>query len=580
MMCARSSHPLVRRIAEWLEGFLDKRGLSARTIASVPQDRSSLWVLETKSEHPIADELGIDTSFLDRARPESYVLSVQRVGRRPVVAVIGRDAQGVRAGVARLVALLRDVDGDLYAAPVREENEPFLRVRRFGIDPTGRLAQNGPYADTLWENWTDQRLRTYAEQIWLMGFNAVELAEVRGYCGAFTDDDLARKITPKIRTLMAAAREQGLMVYQHIWAQSLTVEGKNLCWNDPKEREIMKQEYGRLARTYGDLVDRMIVHVSDPGGCNRNGCDGYRTPQELAVQLLAAYRQVNPKVEAVLSTWANPGFWRGAPPDTLLGETYMPREIGIALHRWYDRDQARMVVESRRPLEIWSWYLGDFEMACDMTLNMTMIDRYYSALPERVSREVRAINSEVCFHALPSIINAYVAAQKMWNPRRSLAEIEREFCAAVFGEANAEAMVAVYRASEKYGHSDRCWAYRPETDCPPDVLGTAAYNRELRHAIEMGETVKVSPIPRFTQATDPRTLYDYLMRNVRLLSILSHAVEQLKTLAPNSAEAKAVVDAAIREAAPYSDDADYPTLLKCLPSGLVPDEARKAEIRK
>ena len=579
LACGSQSHPLVRQTAEWLLDYLGKRGLLADE-AALSQSGASLWVLETRAEHPISAGLDIDTSFLDRARPESYILSVQRLDRRAVVAVIGRDADGVRAGVARLIALLKDVDGDLFSAQLREETQPFYRVRRFGIDPTGRLAQNGPYADTLAENWTDERLRAYIEQIWLMGFNAVEVTEIRVYIAKFTDDELAEKITPKVRTMMAAARDYGLKVYQFVWAQCLVVEGKTLCWNDPEERETMKREYDRLARTYGDLVDCIIVHVRDPGGCTRNGCDGYRTPQQLAVQLLAAYRRVNPKVEAVLSTWANPGFWRGAPADVLLGEAYMPREIGIALHRWYDRDEARMVRESGRALEIWSWYLGDFEMALDMTLNMTNIDRYYSALPDRASREVRAINSETCFHALPSIINGYVAAQKMWNPRRSLDEILREFCAGMFGQANAEAMVAVYRACEKYVHKDRCYAYRPETDLLPDVFGTAAYNRELRRAIEMGQAVKLSPNPRFTQATDPRVLYDYLMRNVRLISVFSHAAGTINASGETSAEAKAAVDAAIREAAAWTDDADYPTLLKRLPSDLVPEEAGKSEVPK
>ena len=112
LMCASGSHLLLRRTAEWLKDYLDKRGLVADETALL-RGSPSLWVLETKSEHPISAGLGIDTSFLDRARPESYILSVQRLGRRAVVAVIGRDVHGVRAGVGhsalkgyRVVAIL------------------------------------------------------------------------------------------------------------------------------------------------------------------------------------------------------------------------------------------------------------------------------------------------------------------------------------------------------------------------------------------------------------------------------------------------------------------------------------------
>ena len=143
---------------------------------------------------------------------------------------------------------------------------------------------------------------------------------------------------------------------------------------------------------------------------------------------------MNPKVDSTLSTWANFSFWKGHPGTKFLDTTYSPKEMGIALHRWYDLDKAKAVKASGRTVDIWGWYLSDYEMELDVYLAMRRLDKYYTTLPDRASKDIRALSTELCFHGWPSIINAYVTAQKMWSPKRPLAEIEREFCAATFGD--------------------------------------------------------------------------------------------------------------------------------------------------
>ena len=127
----------------------------------------------------------------------------------------------------------------------------------------------------------------------------------------FSDDQVRTEITPKLLVFMKAAHDNGMQVSQFIWGQSLFKEGDNLCWNSSEERPTMEKEYSRLARAYGDLVDHIVVHVGDPGGCSRNGCDPYKTTQEIAAFLSREYRKINPRVTATLSSWANFGFWEG-----------------------------------------------------------------------------------------------------------------------------------------------------------------------------------------------------------------------------------------------------------------------------
>jgi len=249
-----------------------------------------------------------------------------------------------------------------------------------------------------------------------------------------------------------------------------------------------------------------------------------------------------------------------------LDETYSTKNLGIALHRWYDRDRARLVRESGRACDIWGWYLSDYEMGLDMNLTLRTIDQYYSALPEQASRDIRAISEDLCFHGWPQIINTYVTAQKMWSPRRDLGQMKWEFCAATFGEANADAMMALYDACEAYIHADHYWAYAPETDCPPDVFGTAGYNRQLRNALEVGKTVGLERghSPRLTTATEPKAFYDYLVRNVTLIRIFSEAAERItitKGEHASPATLQTIFDEVITKADPYKQDLDYRDLV-------------------
>ncbi|HOS93245.1 MAG TPA: hypothetical protein PLQ54_08035 [Armatimonadota bacterium] len=563
-----SSEPALAPVAEWCRSFLVQRGFSVLPCGqSASRHRNGpVWALEVARDSPVARSLDVRTGFLEHARGDAFALAAGRRDGRPTLGIVAKDVAGVRAGMARLVAELWDEGSSFTQRSGRREYEPFIPVRLLSVAPTGRDAQGGPWADTLWTNWTDERLRRYAEQIWLCGYNGIEVAEIRGYRAVYSDQELTRSITPKIRVLCSAARDYGLKVRQFIWGQSLFVEGQNLCWNAPDERSRMLAEYRRLAQTYGDLVDELIVHVGDPGGCDRNGCDAYKTTQEIAMALLAEYRRVNPKVTAVLSTWANAGFWRGHPNAQLLDETYSPKELGIALHRWYDRDKVDCVRASGRAVDLWTWYLSDFEMAVDLTLAMRVVDRYYRALPASARGQIRGATADLCFHGWPQILGAYVAAQKMWDPQRGLSEIEHEFCAATFGERNADAMVALYQACEAHVHPGRYAYFRPETDCPPVVLGTPDYDAQLRTALEQAGHVdlRLPHEPRLVSATDPAALYQRLLDYGRLIGVASHAMVLLREARQTGAAAndlQAIVDAARTEAEPYAADPGFGPLM-------------------
>lgn len=565
----------LKAAAEWIAEFLRRRGFEAAIDqdASIDTEGGPVWILETLERDPVAQARGLSTAELATGDPErdSYMLDIASEEGRPIVHVVGRNSAGVRSGLVRLLSDVTEFQDAWYAYPGRLTVEPFFPIRRIHMGQTGRIAQGGPWADTLWTNWEDARIRDYVEQLRLCGFNSLESLECRGYRGGedgFTDEELATQVTPKIRVAMEAARDLGMQVTQFIWGQSIFQEGQNYCWNDPEERRVMEEEYTRLAETYGDLVDHIVVHVGDPGGCTRNGCDPYRTTQEITVFLLDAYRTKNPAATATLSSWANFGFWRGYPRHEFLDESFSPREVGIALHRWYDADKARIVREANRPVDIWGWYISDFEMTLDMTLATRTIDRYFNALPRAASQEIRTLSMDQCFAGWPNAINFYLAGQKMWDPYRDLDAIRRAFCAATFGEENADAVLAVYDACESFVHPDRYYAFRPETDGGPDLFGTRELNERLEKAQRLAETVRIDPAfqPRITTPTPPDDYFAYLKRNLALVHLVSSEAEKLQarkaqgSLKPEEVEALRA-DVAER-ARPWAGDPDYGELMK------------------
>jgi hypothetical protein len=521
------------------------------------------WLIERGYEAGMSDDgskhvggtiisLGLDPGLMDdAARPDAHSLSAKDAAGETQIRIVGKTSAGIMAGVYRLIEKLANSGDELRVESGIEQQSPFIRIRLACLAPTGRrqIASGNPFKDADLETWTSERLRAYPELFAQFGFSGIQVMEIRGYASIKGADlERARKA---VTALMVGAKSQGLFVSLDQWGDCPDVEGKALCWEVPEERAQLEAFWRELAARYGPYTDHVYVHVGDPGGATHGGCSKFVTPQKLTAAVLKMFREQNANVQITMSTWANPDFWKhaakpvslanydpffsdaakGTPfgqpvPDgaTFLDETWMPKEVGIALHREYNKDQADLLVAVGRPVDVWAWYIADMEMLTNLTLNMSTVDRHYRDLPDEAGQRIRIQTAELTFHGWPSILSTYVAGRKMWDPRRPLEEIEREFCVAAFGPVNADAMLALYQACENPWDYD-VWSKPMETIPRLPDIGTPEGNVRMERVLAQAATVKfpVDWKPNFAFPVPAQRYVDMLTARLRLTLAYSRA---------------------------------------------------------
>lgn len=547
-----SSSPEEREMADYLRKFLRERGFSVEPRPSVKYDaryRGPQWILGISST---ADSLGFKDrpKFGEKDRDEAFVLSVSEGNVGPVVGMIGKTPSGLRAAVVRLIGRSANYGSELRTESGIERKDPFILERMLAASnsPRRQVPMGSPFREADCQTWSLDRLKAYPELFWQFGYNWMQLDEDRGY-GSATGEDLKR-IQRALKAMAIGARQYHLSVSMSQWGDCIFNEGETYSWNDTKQHAVMQSFMDELAGNYAALVDNVTIHIGDPGGCTRDGCDLYKTPQQVTAGYLAAFKKINPKVSGSITLWANGNLWQYSPkkldlsnydppfpgmaqaqefglpiPDgaKFLDGSFMPRDVSISLNRCYNSDQAESVRAAGREVGIESWYVADMEMVNNICINMHTVDQVVGMLPDKARDEVKLETIELCFDGWPQLINQYVGGQKLWDPRRPLREIEKEFCTAAFGPSNADAMIDVYEACE---NGDPKVSARPIPS--PDDFGTAEYNARLRKVFAEAETVKLSPDwkPNFAFPVPVQKFVDMMTARLQLIIAVSEAREK------------------------------------------------------
>ncbi len=459
IVCPRDAE--LRQMGDYLRGFLVARGYAVEPdfpLAVAKNHSGPQWILGTLATYP---SLGTDVAaprFAANARDEAYLLDVRAGNQGPMVVLVGKSAAGLRSAVARLVSTVANDGRKLTMAARREVNDPFVRFRQIIMGNAGRrqCPEGSPFKDIDFDTWPVEKTRAYPELYWQFGFNSLQASENRGY-GSISGKELERTQNGAI-ALMKGSRDYHMLVSFDAWSDCLFNEGEAYCWNDPKEHQVMIDYIAEMGRRYGPYVDHVNIHTGDPGGCARNGCDpSYKTPQQITAEYYRVFRHYNPRVMAATSTWGNSRFWLHSPRPVntanyreyfalndprfgvaiadgakFLNETFMPKEIGIALHQSYNDDQADMLIQAGRPVDVWAWYIGDMEMNNNLYIAMHRVDEDYSRMPDSARDKIRINSVEINFHGWPQIINQYLCRSEDVEPQaRSHGNRARVLCGRV-----------------------------------------------------------------------------------------------------------------------------------------------------
>lgn len=522
------------------------------------------FILATEESIEKLSDTNFQAKFTINAHPDSYILDAKQTKEGTKVYLVGKTVSGLRAAISRFISKMLNDGEKLYIKQGREEKSPFINIRLATLAPTARrqIEIGSVLQDANYELWSESRLRAYPELFSQFGFSGIQVMEIQGY-GSIKGDYL-KKAQHAVKTLMLGAKDLDMFVSLDQWGDCPFVEGQAYCWEDAGERKVLEKFFTDMAGRYGSLVDHIYIHVGDPGGATHKGCTKFKTPQLLTQGIWDIFKKQNPKVLATMSTWANPSFWKHSPVPVdlsnyaapfqaekkafgqpisnnakFLDTTWMSQKIGIALHRTFNQQQANMIEEAGRPVDIWAWYLGDMEMHNNITLNTSNIDKYYRLLPQNASKQIRTQTIELCFHGWPQIINTYAGAQKMWDPYRNMGEIEKEFCTAAFGPANAEIMLALYRSCANPWDYD-VWKQPNEHLPRPADIGTITGNKRLRGILSDTDKIKFPKNwkPNFAFPVDVQQYVDMLKARLTYLLAYSEAMQKVKQARAEGNEAK------------------------------------------
>jgi len=562
-----SEVPEELEMAQYLLKFLRERNFAVESaIADKFSDSYAgpQWILATISSYKSLKGNVIFPEFPQGGRDEAFVIDTLQSKNGPEVVLVGKSISGLRAAVARLVGKVVNEGEFLLLDAGREQRDPFIKLRILTASNAARrqAPKNSPFRQADCQTWSLDRIRAYPEMFWQFGYNGMQVDEDRGY-GSVRGEDLAR-IQSALKAMINGAREYHMFVSLSQWGDCLFNEGEAYCWNDPKQHETMLAFMDDLAHHYASIVDNITIRVGDPGGCSKNGCDFYKTPQQLTSGYLRAFRKINPDVTGTLSIWANAGIWKHCPKKvdlsnyapmfpgeakqkeyalplqdgaSFLDDTYMPKDVSISINRYYNSDQVEAILNAGRIVDIKGWYIADMEMINNVCISMQAVDKILGAMPAKARDQVRSQSIELCFDGWPQIIGQYIAAQKLWNPQFDLETLKKEFCVAAFGLRNADAMLSLYEACEN-GDADTYILPIPK----PSDFGTAEYNAKLRNVLVKAKSIRITSDwkPNFAFPVTVQKYVDMLNARTRLILAVSETKERIEALRKSGGDANAI----------------------------------------
>lgn len=442
-----SDTPVVQNARRHLSDYLE-----SLTRAHSADSVSAVIVLGDAS---LAKEYGMTPP--DPTRDESF--SIAPVKRQLVI--LGQTDKGVKQGIYSVLRHLRVSDGRLLVDQPTAQSSPFIKLRvshvggamsqPFDRTTGARLPKALPPTTQQldWnhiDRWGPERVGDYADLLDFLGYNGIEEPP------AFYAPESADAQSPARRKILRDhVVANGMISIAKIDGTLFDQNERAIPYgNDTKARyDAYYRAMAESAAPYNDIV---LTHWVDAGGWKSSDdhpCT-IELLQDLHMRIDAEFKRVNPKIRSVLSLWnlANPNYqrWLGYKGvETILSSGKIPADVGIALHKTYNANDAKKILAAGHPVSVWGWYLADQELVYTMHVHTHLLGDYFHKLPDDA-------RDAIDFHVLDNnqretnLYSIYVGAQLMWNPHADPDALLREIARVVYGPKLEEPVFRALKA--------------------------------------------------------------------------------------------------------------------------------------
>ena len=304
-------------------------------------------------------------------------------------------------------------------------------------------------------NWDIAKWRKYIDMLVAFGFNSIQLSDTSLSYRLAGWGDYPREWPQKVAAIADYARSRGLRTTFFIWGtvgfdyRDNTPYLKGLCWNDPREREILEQYWEHQA-WHVSHFDHLVTHWGDPGGCKRGGCT-IETAQHLHNEIVRRCREHNPTINSSFSLWCIDNAWPGYKDvHTVVDAGILPAEVMVAVGTDYSMDripgklrEVQEIATAGRKVGVWGWYLADHEMLPSLWVRTASLKDYFSKFVGQTYEQTEWHTIDSCVPPL-NMHNLYVAAKLMRDPQADADAALGEFLAGAFGPPNVAALKRVF----------------------------------------------------------------------------------------------------------------------------------------
>ena len=453
---------LDKRVVSWLTSYLKKvlkeEPQIVGELSRVPGTEPAIILARS-------DEVSIEGLAVPAGSAEAFALASGDMGKHQVVVALGKEAQGLKRAVQKLVVRSRQTAAGLEFPLLNLAERPWIPEREYAlccwVPRYSPGAFVNPYADERMNVllYGKQQRDAYIDMFDWFGFSGIQLLDV---CFNFDLFGSVEGYHDRLKAFARSARQNGQHVTLWVWAAEFNHYGWSdpditytpgpglTAFDDPQVRKGFEKYYDYYSEM-APYCDMLIAHFYDAGNLT--------DPEDVFkyMRLLEEkFRAKNPRIKMALSMWAakadffqqivDHGF-----KDYLILEMSVPLMKPLAA---FKAEREGIHVQAKRSgmkLGVWGWY--DTEMETDQLPSMfvnalVLKDLYQDFKNNAASIHPLVYWSEMEAHHLNNIYSMYVASQLLWNPDLEPLALVAELAEGIWGPVNGQKVFEALRLIE------------------------------------------------------------------------------------------------------------------------------------